>query len=112
MRSTPWFLPAPIAKACPTKRLCGGSMSQVVLSLTLLSSRPFSPSRKPKCPQSSPPPAHRFPQPCRHIAITPVQRSGGVGSEEARQATLKSGIYPNEFSIVSPLFFLPASPPY
>src|SRR5712664_3664958 len=68
MRSTPWFLPAPIAKACPTKKPCAGSPKRVELSLTPSSSGLSSPSRRQRCPPYSPPLAHRFPPPCRPTA--------------------------------------------
>src|SRR6202158_402728 len=64
MPSMRWFPPALIERACPTKRPCAGSMRQGVLSLTLLSSNPSSPSRKRKCPRSSLLPAPQFHPPC------------------------------------------------
>src|SRR5882724_8874239 len=100
MRSTPWFLPAPIAKACPTKRLCGGSMSQVVLSLTLLSSGLSSLSRKRKCPPSSPPPALRFPQPCKPLC------------QAAAGESLWNQVFTLENFPGFPLYFCPRFFPY
>src|SRR6266550_1115069 len=73
MLSMPWFLLVPIAKACPTRKRYAGSTRPVALSLTLWLSSPSSPSRNQKCHQSSPPPARRFPPPCKHTSLAPVK---------------------------------------
>src|SRR6266403_5199135 len=97
MRSMPWFPPALIARVCPTKKPCAGSLKRAEPSSTPLLSGLSSPLRRRKCPLSSPPPGHRFPQPCRHLDLSLHWRE--VGPE--------AGIYPNEISIVSPLFLHP-----
>src|SRR5882724_83850 len=95
MRSTPWFLPAPIAKACPTKKPCAGSPKPVELSLTPSSSGLSSPSRRRRCPPYSLPPALRFPQPCRHRSPAPLARgrvTRSVGKQNTqRNYTLEPG---------------------
>src|ERR1700722_3514253 len=63
MRLMPWFLRVLTEKACPTRKLYAVSMKPAAPSLIRLSSAPFSPSPKPKCPPSSPPPALPFPRP-------------------------------------------------
>src|SRR6202030_1231365 len=66
MRLMPCFLRDPIEKACLTRKPSDDSTKPVAHSLTRLSSAPFSPSPKPKCPPSSPQPAPPFPLPCSH----------------------------------------------
>src|SRR6266404_6244975 len=72
MPLTPWSLPAPIARACPTKRRCADSTRPVGPSSTRSSSSPSFLLRKRKCPLSSPLPAPRFPPPSRHFAFSGV----------------------------------------
>src|SRR6267143_1542030 len=88
MLSMPWFLLVPIAKACPTRKRYAGSTRPVALSLTLWLSSPSSPSRNQKCHQSSPPPARRFPPPCKHTS--PVR--GGVAGRAGQIQLAGRGI--------------------
>src|SRR6267378_8046675 len=96
MPSTPWFPRARIARACPTRRLSAGSAKLAELSSTLPSCGLSSPSRRRKCPLSLPPPARRFPQPCRTLT-QPLLAWGGV----------EPSVYLTGFSMVFPLFFAP-----
>src|SRR5436309_11831246 len=73
-----WFPLVPIEKDYHTKKRCAGSTRPVALSLTLWSLSPSSPSRNQKCPRSSPPPARRFPQPCKHTPPHGKDRCCGI----------------------------------
>src|SRR6267378_1713583 len=85
MPSTPWFPPAPIARASPIKRRCAGSTRPVGPSSTRSSSSLSFLLRRRKCPLSSPLLAPRFPPPSRHFALIRC--------------------LPEELSGLSPLFF-------